>query len=77
MLFPTGINNVDDLVSQNLVHYGTVKDTAIIALLRDHKTEPYSKMFDHMMEYNTLVQNISAAVERVRNSYGKSKGKCV
>ncbi len=66
---------MDDLINQNLVHYGTNDGTAVVSTLRDYKTEPYSKMYDHMVEYDTLMPNTSAAVERVRRSYGKSEGK--
>ncbi len=70
----SGINSLDDLVNQNLVHYGTQDGSAVVATLREQKLETYSKMYDHMMEYKTLMPNTSSAVDRVRRSYGKSKG---
>ncbi len=46
----------------------------MITILREHTTDPYPKMYTHFIEQNTLMPNATAAVERVRRSYGKSSG---
>ncbi len=46
----------------------------MITILREHTTDPYPKMYTHMVEQGTLLPNASAAVAKVRESYGKSNG---
>ena len=61
---------MSELVNQNEVHYGTLEGSAIVTMLKEHLMESFSQMYDHMVDYNTLMPNSSAAIERVRRSYG-------
>ena len=64
-----------DLADQHQIKYGTTVNSAPKAFFEAQAVDPYKKMFAFMSAENTWVENTSVGIEKVRDSYGKPKGK--
>ncbi|XP_064637937.1 glutamate receptor 1-like isoform X3 [Lineus longissimus] len=62
------ISSVSELVSQNKIRYGTVKDSGITNFLRHSKIEVFAKMWAQMEEFepNSMVNNSKEGYEKVK-----------
>ena len=67
---------MDDLSEQTDVVYGTMEGTAIQAFFRQQVINPYPRMYNFMVEYDSWVPNSTVGKEKVFNSYNIPKGNC-
>ena len=72
--FITGITSIFDLAEQTDIAYGTAESSAPAAFFATQQGSPYRQMYEYMKNHNTFVPNSTTGINRVRDSYGASKG---
>ena len=70
----TGIKSLDDLAEQRDVKYGLMHNSAEEELFANQNADPYKKMYSYMGSHDTFVDTIDEGIEKVRQSYGTTKG---
>ena len=69
-----GIKSLDDLAEQRDVKYGLMHNSAEEELFANQNADPYKKMYSYMGSHDTFVDTIDEGIEKVRQSYGTTKG---
>ncbi|XP_070561125.1 glutamate receptor ionotropic, kainate 2-like isoform X2 [Ptychodera flava] len=62
----TGISSLDDLAKQTAIPYGTVKSSQPESYFAQADVDPYRKISNFMMQFNTNVNDTKAGVDKVQ-----------
>lgn len=65
-VFETPINSLEDLAAQTKIKYGCAKDSHTMAFFQMSRVPTYAKMWAFMKRHDTLVENVTEGIRRVR-----------